>query len=101
MIGIDPDYQMSRDYMAQSWPTFVVIDAKGTVRFHGFDTDRDLSGVRRCLKDLLQVPPADPQCLVTNAVVYPIPVLEAQQEPRDRFPRLVFDKSGAATVVFN
>ena len=48
LIGIDADYAMSRAYRAQGWPTFVVVDQDGIIRFHDFPTDRELTTVRKC-----------------------------------------------------
>ena len=53
MMGMDFDYSVSRAFGAGGWPTFVVVDAEGIVRFQGFDSDRNLGQVRRCLNGLL------------------------------------------------
>ncbi len=100
MLGIDADYGMSRAYSAQSWPTFVVVDPAGIIRFHGFDSDRQLGGVRRCLKDVLQAAPKDPKQIMDTGIAFPAEVLACRRAARDRSPRLAFDKSGTANVVY-
>jgi len=48
MMGMDVDYSVSRAFDAGGWPTFVVIDAEGVIRFHGsIDELRDNEEVRR------------------------------------------------------
>jgi len=49
MMGIDADYALSRRYFSQGWPMFIVIDQEGVVRFHAFDSDRNLAALRRCV----------------------------------------------------
>lgn len=100
MIGIDADYSMSRAYHAQSWPTFLVVDEKGVIRFHGFDPDRELGGVRRCLKEVLKATPKDPQQVMDQGIAFPADVLKARRANRDRSPRLAFDAAGNANVVY-
>ncbi|HEY5911212.1 MAG TPA: hypothetical protein VJA21_11480 [Verrucomicrobiae bacterium] len=100
MMGIDADYSMSQDYRAQSWPTFVVVDAEGVIRFHGFDSDQNLAGVRRCLKNILRATEKDPKQVLASGVAYPAEVLACRKARRDRSPRLAFDRSGNANVVY-
>lgn len=100
MIGIDADYGMSRAYQAPGWPTFVVVDATGVIRFHGFDSDRNLAGVRRCLRDILKATPEDPEQVLENGVAYPAGVLAGRKSVRDRSPRLAFDRAGSPVVVY-
>ncbi len=101
MMGLDTDYSVSRAYDAGSWPTFVVIDAEGIIRFHGFDPDRELYGVRSCLNGLLKAKPSDTKTAVaSNGVAYPAGVLAARGARRDRSPRLAFNAAGNPLVVF-
>jgi hypothetical protein len=100
MIGIDADYRMSQVYQAQGWPTFVVVDETGVIRFHGFDPDRELSGLRRCLKEVLKATPKDPQQVMDREIAFPAQVLKARQAKRERSPRLVFDAAGHGNVVY-
>ena len=101
MMGMDFDYSVSRAYHAQGWPTFVVIDPEGIIRFHGFDSDRELREVRRCLDDLLKGKPTGSKTAVTSqGIAYPPEVQAARQARRDRSPRLCFDASGNPLVVF-
>ncbi len=99
-MGMDVDYSVSRAFDAGGWPTFVVIDPEGTIRFHGFDPDRELREVRRCLGDLLKTKPASSKPLVSQGVAYPAEVLAARQARRDRSPRLSLDASGNPLVVY-
>ncbi len=100
MIGIDADYAMSRDYSAQSWPTFVVIDAEGVIQFHGFDMDRDLGGVRRCLQKILKPAAKDAKPELEGGVALPADILAAWRARRERSPRLAFDAAGKASMVY-
>ncbi len=101
MMGMDFDYSVSQAFHAGGWPTFVVIDPEGIIRFHGFDSDRELREVRRCLNDLLKGKPADSKTAVTSqGIAYPPAVQAARQARRDRSPRLCFDGSGNPLVVF-
>jgi hypothetical protein len=101
MMGMDMDYSVSRAYHAQGWPTFVVIDPEGIIRFHGFDSDRELREVRRCLSDLLKAKPADVKtALSSQGIAYPPEVQAARRARRDRSPRLCFDAAGNPLVVF-
>ncbi len=101
MMGMDADYSVSRAFRAGSWPTFVVIDSEGVIRFHGFDSNRDLAGVRRCLHDLLKAKPLDTKTAVTReGYAYPPGFLAARQARRDRAPRLCFDAKGNPLVVY-
>jgi len=102
MMGMDFDYSVSRAYRAGSWPTFVVIDSEGIIRFHGFDSDRDLAGVRRCLHDLLKAKPLDTKAAVMSQGIAYLPGFQtARQARRDRSPRLCFDAAGNPLVVFS
>ncbi len=110
MIGIDADYGMSRAYDAGSWPTFIVVDANGIIRFHGFDSDRQLGGVRACLRQVMA--PGTPEAKETGGrpflpadkldggIAFSTEVVAARQAERDRWPRLAFSASGAPWVVF-
>ena len=100
MMGMDFDYSVSRAFGAGGWPTFVVIDAEGIVRFQGFDSDRNLGQVRRCLNGLLNAKLVDPKTAVIEGIAYPAGVLAARQARRDRSPRLCFDAAGNPLVVF-
>lgn len=100
MIGIDADYSMSQEYSAQSWPTFVVIDAEGVIRFHGFDSDANLAGVRRCLQKILKATAKDPKQATEGGIAYPADVLAARHARRDRSPRLAFEANGNADLVY-
>ncbi len=100
MIGIDADYSMSQDYSAQSWPTFVVVDGEGIIRFHGFDSDGNLGGVRGCIQKLLKASAQDPKQALDCGVVCPTDVLAARKARRERSPRLAFDASGNPAVVY-
>ena len=75
MMGMDVDYSVSRAFDAGGWPTFVVIDPEGIIRFHGFDPDRELREVRRCLGDLLKTKPASSKPLMSQGIAYPAEVL--------------------------
>jgi hypothetical protein len=101
VMGMDFDYSVSQAFHAGSWPTFVVIDPEGIVRFHGFDTDRELRDVRRCLSDLLKAKPTDLKTAVSSdGIAYPPEVQAARRARRDRSPRLCFDAAGNPLVVF-
>jgi len=101
MMGMDFDYSVSRAYHAQGWPTFVVIDAEGVIRFHGFDSDHDLREVRRCLSDLLKAKPAGVKTAVSSQGIAYLPEVQAARQARqDRSPRLCFDPAGNPLVVF-
>jgi len=100
MMGMDTDYSVSRAFQAGGWPTFLVIDPEGIIRFHGFDSDRELREVRRCLSDLLKAKPADSKSVMSQGIAYPAGVLAARQAHRDRSPRLSFDASGNPLVVY-
>jgi len=101
MMGLDADYSVSQAFHAGGWPTFVVIDAEGIVRFHGFDSDRELYGIRRCLNDLLKAKPLDSKTAVmSHGIAYLPDVHAARQAHRDRSPRLCFDAAGNPLVVF-
>jgi hypothetical protein len=100
MIGIDADYAMSKAFKAGGWPTFIVVDANGVVRFHGFDSDRNLGGVRRALQQVLSSPPAGAKPALEQGIAFPAEVLACRKAPRDRSPRLVFGPSGDPQVVF-
>jgi hypothetical protein len=100
MMGMDVDYSVSRAFDAGGWPTFVVIDAEGVIRFHGFDPDRELREVRKCLSDLLKGKAGDPNPVLSQGIAYPADVLAARQAPRERSPRLSFDASGNPLVVY-
>lgn len=99
-MALDADYAVSKAFHAGSWPTFIVIDPEGVIRFHGFDSDRELGGVRRCLRDVLKAKPVDPNQVMSDGIALPADVLAARQARRDRSPRLTFDPSGNPVVVF-
>jgi hypothetical protein len=100
MMGMDADYSVSRAFGARGWPTFVVIDPDGIIRFQGFDSNRDLREVRRCLTDLLKGKPADTKAAVMSQGVAYLPDFQAARlAPRDRSPRLCFDAAGNPLVV--
>ncbi len=100
MMGIDADYGMSRAFDAQGWPTFVVIDAEGIVRFHGFDPDRQLAALRRCLRELPPAAVPGPKPALERGIAYPADALASRRARREHSPRLAFDRSGNAHVVF-
>ena len=100
MIGIDADYAMSRAFKAGGWPTFIVVDGSGVVRFHGFDQDRKLAGVRRALQQVLNALPAGSKPVLQHGIAFPAEVLACRQARRDRSPRLAFGPSGNPQVVF-
>jgi len=100
MIGIDADYAMSKAFGAGSWPTFIVVDTNGVVRFHGFDPDRKLAGVRRVLEQVLSSPPPGAKPVLDQGIAFPADVLACRQARRDRSPRLAFGPSGNPQVVF-
>src|SRR5512135_3348337 len=60
MLGIDADYSMSRAYRSQGWPSFIVVDPGGIIRFHGFDPDRRLGALRKCVQGLVDREAATP-----------------------------------------
>ena len=105
MMGIDADYGMSRSYQAGSWPTFVVVDAEGIIRFDGFDSDKDLYAVRRCIRQLLLSPGTQAaqvsEQLSDGGIAFPPDVLAWRQARRERSPRLAFQPSGTAQVVYD
>jgi hypothetical protein len=101
MIAMDFDYSVSQTFRAGSWPTFVVIDPEGIIRFHGFDSDRELRDVRRCLSDLLKSRPTDLKTAVSSeGIAYTPEAQAARRARRDRSPRLCFDGAGNPQVVF-
>ena len=100
MMGIDADYAMSRAFNARSWPTFIVVDIYGVVRFHGFDSDRKLAGVRRAVQEVLSAPPAGSKPVLEQGIAFPAEVLACRHARRDRSPRLVFGPSDNPQVVF-
>jgi hypothetical protein len=104
MVGIDADYGMSQAFNAGGWPTFVVIDAAGTVRFDGFDSDRNLGAVRRCLHGLLansaNSRSAATKPVLDRKIAFPAEVQACREARRDRSPRLAFDQAGQAQVIF-
>lgn len=100
MIGIDADYAMSMAFKAGSWPTFIVVDAEGVVRFHGFDPDRNLAGVRRAVRQAMSSPPSGSKPVLEQGIAFPAEVLACRQARRDRSPRLAFGPSGNPRVVF-
>jgi hypothetical protein len=101
MIGIDADYSMSKAYKAGGWPTFIVVDTDGVVRFHGFDSDHNLGGVRRALQQVLSSPPAGAKPVLEQGIAFPTGTLECRKAPRDRSPRLVFGPKGDPQAVFH
>jgi hypothetical protein len=100
MMGIDADYSMSKAFKAGSWPTFVVVDTDGVVRFHGFDSDRKLAGVRRALQQAMSSSPAGAKPVLEQGIAFPAEVLACRHATRDRSPRLVFSPPGNPQVVF-
>jgi hypothetical protein len=102
MIGIDADYAMSRAYYSTGWPKWIVIDQDGIVRFHGFDSDHELSGVRGCLDGLLagQPPGPDTGQVLQDGIAFPPEVMACRQARRERSPRLAVDPSGKPCVVY-
>lgn len=102
MIGIDADYSMSRAYQSRSWPRFVVVDPEGIVRFHAFPGDRNLTGLRKCLRELLDKSPGGPveKPELDRGIAFPAAVLACRRAPRDRSPRLAFDRAGNPNVVY-
>jgi hypothetical protein len=91
---------MSKAFKAGGWPTFIVVDANGVVRFHGFDSDRNLGGVRRVLQQVLSSAPAGAKPVLEQGIAFPPEILACRKAPRDRSPRLVFAPSGEPQVVF-
>jgi len=102
MMGIDADYAMHRAFVYQGWPVFVVIDPDGLVRFHGFDSDRNLSALRRCLEGLVDKTPAvaGEKAPPGRGLAMPAEVLACRQARRERSPRLAFNRAGQAHVVY-
>jgi hypothetical protein len=100
MMGIDADYAMSRAFNAGGGPTFIVLDADGVVRFHGFDSDRKLAGVRRAVQSALGTSSAGSKPVLEGGIALPAEIMACRQARRDRSPRLVFDASGNPQVVF-
>ncbi len=100
LIGLDADYSMSRVYFARGWPTFIVVDPDGIVRFHGFDPDRKLSTLRRCIEGLAPSVAAAPKPVLEGGIAFPAEVLACRRTQRDRSPRLAFDKAGNPNVVY-
>jgi hypothetical protein len=99
-MGFDADYSVSRAYSAQGWPTFVVVGADGIVRFHGFDQDRKLSALRRCLEELATSAGPDLQTELAGGIALPAEALACRKARRDRSPRLAFDQAGNPNVVY-
>ena len=99
-MGLDADYSLSRAYLAQGWPTFVVIGADGIIRFHGFDSDRNLSALRRCLEELAPKEAAGSKPVLVGGIAMPAETLACRQARRDRSPRLAFDGAGNPNVVY-
>ena len=102
MMGIDADYALSRRYFSQGWPMFIVIDQEGVVRFHAFDSDRNLAALRRCVHELLAEQPAasGPNAALHGGIAFAPEALACRQAPRDRSPRLAFDPAGNPHVVY-
>jgi hypothetical protein len=99
-MGLDTDYSVSRAYSAQGWPMFVVVGADGIVRFHAFDPDRKLSALRRCLEELAPSAGAGSKPALAEGIALPAEALACRQAPRDRSPRLAFDRAGNPNVVY-
>jgi hypothetical protein len=101
-MGIDADYALARAYRSQGWPSFLVIDQEGIVRFHGFPSDKNLTEVRQCLDELLGKTPAASgrKPVLLQGIACPADVLACREARRDRSPRLAFDRSGNPCVVF-
>ncbi len=110
MIGIDADYAMSRAFNAGGWPTFILVDTNGVIRFHGFDSDRQLSGLRRSLRAVMAAALPDPKQAGgktfvpaeagEGGIALTAEALAARRAKRERSPRLVFEKSGKPCIVF-
>jgi hypothetical protein len=102
MIGIDADYAVSRAYFARGWPAWIVIDTDGIVRFHGLDSDRELAGIRACVKGLQagQPPGPDTGQKLEAGMALPAEVLACRQAHRERSPRLALDPKGKPYVVY-
>ena len=104
MIGIDADYAMSQAYRSGGWPSFLVIDRTGVVRFHEPPDDKNLTRLRQCLDRLLGDKPAPtvrkPLPEHGALTLFPTAVWAACQARRDRSPRLAFDRSGNPCVIF-
>jgi hypothetical protein len=101
-LGIDADYTLSRAYQSQGWPSFLVVDQEGIVRFHGPPDDKNLTGLRRCLDELLgkTSPASGRKPVLPQGIACPAEVLACREARRDRSPRLVFDRLGNPGVVF-
>lgn len=102
MIGMDANYGMMAAYQSMSWPRFVVIDRGGTIRFHGFPSDDQLSNVRKCVQTLVrsEKSPSAKDAVVENGVRYPRFVVDARKAHRERSPRLALDPNGRPAAVF-
>jgi hypothetical protein len=102
MMGIDADYAVSRAFYATGWPTWIIIDQEGVVRFHGPDSDHQLSGLRRCLEESLARQPVapDPGMKLDAGMAFPAEVLACRQARRERSPRLALDPAGKPHVVY-
>jgi hypothetical protein len=99
---MDADYSMSLAYRSQGWPSFLVIDRQGVVRFHELPDDRNLTRLRQCLDELLRESPAGTgrQMTLHEGVAWPADVWRCRQARRDRSPRLVFNRSGTPCLVY-
>lgn len=102
MIGIDADYAVSQAYRSQGWPSFLVVDPEGVVRFHAPPTDRELTSLRKCLDQLLAQKPATTgeKPAMHRGIALPTEVLASWQARRDRSPRLAFDRVGNPLLVY-
>jgi hypothetical protein len=102
MIGIDADYALCHAYLSGGWPTFLIIDQQGIVRFHEAPADKELTGLRQCLDQWLgETTPAAARPTVRKpGIAIPAEVLAGRLARRDRSPRLAFDRSGNPCVVF-
>ncbi len=101
MIGVDADHALRRTYGIHGWPAWVVIDQQGIVQFHGHDSDHQLSGLRRCLEQLLASSPSAPgPSQIQEGIAFPPEVLAARQAQRERSPRLALDTAGKPYVVY-
>ena len=99
-MGIDADYSMSRAFDARGWPTFVVVDADGVVRFHTRELDRNLTRLREVVHRLLSTPPTGAKPVLEQGIAYPPDVSACWHARRDRSPRLAFGPAGNPQVVF-
>jgi hypothetical protein len=100
LLGLDADYSMSESYFSQGWPTFLVVGTDGIVRFHGFDPDRKLSALRRRLEELAPNTASAPKAMLAGDIALPAEALACRTAPRDRSPRLAFDKAGNPNVIY-